>query len=382
MNLSKLSQQICQSEIRAMTKECIKLKGINMAQGVCDLQVPDSVIKGAVEAIRAGRNSYTPCEGLHELRGAVAARLSSFYQLNVETENIIISIGATGAFYTSCLALLDLGDEVIVFEPFYGYHTATLTSLRCQIKFIRLQPPDWSFCLADLERAVSGKTKAILLNTPANPSGKVFSESDLTKISQVAQKHNLTIISDEIYESFVYEGFHIPPMSVPGLEDRTITISGFSKVFSITGWRIGYAICPPQISRAVAHFNDLVYACAPAPLQVGVANGLLELDKDYYLAVQREHRHKRDQFCNVLEKVNLTPHIPSGAYYVLADITAVPGKTDKEKVMHLLKATGIASVPGSSFYHNTPSSNLARFCFAKNQAELDMACEQISKRVY
>ena len=379
MNLSKRSQQIFQSEIRAMTKECIKLNGINMAQGVCDLEIPDSVINGAVEAIRAGKNSYSPCEGLAELRSAVADKMGSFYQLDVENKNIIISIGATGAFYTTCLAILNPGDEVIVFEPFYGYHTATLTSLSCPIKFIRLRPPDWSISYTELENAVSKKTKVILINTPANPSGKVFSESDLTKISKVAQKHNLTIISDEIYETFTYEGSHIPPMSVSGLEDRTITISGFSKVFSITGWRIGYAICQPQISQAVAHFNDLVYVCAPTPLQIGVAKGLLALDKEYYLSIQREHLKKRDQFCKVLEKVNLKPYIPSGAYYVLADITNVPGKTDKEKVMQLLKETGIASVPGSSFYNNTPCTNLARFCFAKNQAELDMACKQISK---
>lgn len=378
MSLSKRSQHIVQSEIRAMTQECIRLNGINMAQGVCDLDIPDSVVNGAIEAIRSGNNSYSSCEGLAKLRSAVAHKMKAFYQLDVDDKNIIISIGATGAFYTTCLAILDPGDEVIVFEPFYGYHTATLTSLNCPIKFVRLHPPDWSFSLTELENAVSKKTKVILINTPANPSGKLFSESDLIKISKLAQKHNLTIISDEIYETFVYEGAHIPPMSIPGLEDRTITISGFSKVFSITGWRIGYAICPPHISQAVAHFNDLVYVCAPTPLQIGVAKGILALDSAYYQEVQREHLRKRDQFCKVLEKINLKPYTPSGAYYILADITNVPGKTDKEKVMHLLKETGIASVPGSSFYNNTPCSNLARFCFAKNQAELDLACRKMT----
>ena len=359
--------------------ECIKFNGINMAQGVCDLEVPASVMNGAIAAIESGKNSYSSCEGLVKLRSTVADKMSTFYQLDVEDANIIVSIGATGAFYSTCLAILDPGDEVIVFEPFYGYHTATVTSLGCPINFVRLQPPDWSFSLKQLEEAVSEKTKVLLINTPGNPSGKVFSKDELTQIAQVAQKHNLTIISDEIYESFVYEGSHIPPMSVPGLEDRTITISGFSKVFSITGWRIGYAICPPQISQTVAHFNDLVYVCAPTPLQIGVAQGLLDLDQEYYLSVQRQHLKKRDQFCEVLEQVNLKPYIPAGAYYVLADISNVSGKTDKEKVMQLLQETGIASVPGSSFYHNTPSSNLARFCFAKNQAELDMACRQITQ---
>ncbi len=378
---STRSQNITQSEIRSMTIECLKASGINMAQGVCDLEVPQSVINGAMEAMRKGTNTYTACEGLISLRQAIADKMQQFYNLSIDPQSqAMVSIGATGAFYATCLTLFNPGDEVILFEPFYGYHTATLQAIGCNPKFVRLEPPDWNFDSRMLEKVVSDKTKALVINTPSNPSGKIFTKNELLLIAEFANKYNLAVISDEIYEHFVFDGLsHTPPATISGLQERTITISGFSKIFSITGWRLGYAIGPTEIIGTASHFNDLVYVCAPAPLQVGAAQGLLELGEDYYKEVAITHQKKRDQFCAALQEVGLTPFTPQGAYYVLADISSIPGNDDKERAMHILKETGIASVPGRAFYHDNSGCDLARFCFAKKQHELDEACEQIMK---
>ena len=381
IKLSQRSAAVAQSEIRAMSRECLRVGGINMAQGVCDLDVPDCVVGGAKEAIDDGYNIYTPCEGLPELRKAVAAKVNGLYSMDVDGESqVVISIGATGAFYSSCLALLNPGDEVILPEPFYGYHTATLTSMGCIPKFLRLTPPDWELKENELESVISNKTRAILLNTPSNPLGKVYSRQELEIVAHFAAKHDLIVFTDEIYEHFVYDGLkHIPPATITGLKERTVTISGFSKVFSITGWRLGYAISPPEIARTTAHFNDLVYVCAPSPLQIGATRGLLELGQDYYQSVQDEHQVKRDQFCEALNEAGLPHFKPQGAYYVLADISNVPGRDDKEKALYILKKTGVASVPGRAFFHDDSGRNLTRFCFAKKPEILAEACERIQK---
>ncbi len=370
---------ISQSQIRAMTRECQRVEGINMAQGICDLDVPDCVIAGARDAMDAGANIYTAPEGTPELREAVAAKLSRTHGLDLNPNSeIMISAGATGAFYAVCLALLDPGDEVILFEPYYGYHVSTLHSLGCVPRYVRLQAPDWHLAPAALSDAITPATRAIVVNTPANPSGKVFSLEELNVIAEVAQAHDLAVLTDEIYEHFVYDGrSHVPPVSVPALADRTITISGLSKVFSITGWRLGYAVGPADVIGPATHLNDMVYVCGPSPLQLGAARGLNELSPDYYRAISDEHEVKRDQFCEVLTSVGLTPHVPEGAYYVLADIAELPGGDDHARAMHILERTGVASVPGRAFFADDAGVGLTRFCFAKKQEVLDEACERI-----
>ena len=278
------------------------------------------------------------------------------------------------------LALLDPGDEVIVFEPYYGYHVSTLVATEAVPVYVRTEPPDWSFSEDQLEAAATSKTRGIIINTPANPSGKVFTQDELKTLAQFAERHDLFVFTDEIYEHFVYDGRrHISPATLPGMQARTITIAGVSKTFSITGWRIGYCICDARWAQTIGYFNDLIYVCAPAPLQMGAAQGLLELNEDYYLKISGEYQIKRDKICDALRFVGLEPHVPQGAYYILADISAIPGASSKERAMNLLRQTGIACVPGEAFYHDNAGEQLARFCFAKEDTILDNACLRIAK---
>lgn len=379
LKLSKRHTWVVQSEIRNMSIECDLVQGINLSQGVCDLEVPALVRQGAKAAMDEGINTYTRYDGLDELRQAIASKQNLFngMKVNPETE-LIVSAGATGAFYCACLALLDPGDEVILFEPYYGYHVSTLVATQAVPVYVRMAPPDWTFRDEDLEKAVSAKTQGIMINTPANPSGKVFTREELERLAAFAARHDLFVFTDEIYEHFVYDGHkHIPPATLPGMKERTITISGLSKTFSITGWRVGYCICAEQWAQTIGYFNDLVYVCAPAPLQLGVARGLMHLGRDYYEKLAAEYVIKRDKICGALSKAGLTPCVPQGAYYVLADISRLPGEGSKAKAMNLLRQSGVACVPGEAFYHDDAGENLARFCFAKEDAVLNEACQRL-----
>lgn len=377
--LSERHKWVLQSEIRNMSIECDRLGGINLSQGVCDTEVPLVVRAGAREAMDAGINTYTHYAGLMELREAIAGKQKQFYGMAVDPEHeIVVSSGATGAFYCACLALLNPGDEVILFEPFYGYHIQTLVAAEAVPVYVRMKLPGWTFSLADLEKVVTPRTRGIMVNTPANPSGKVFSQDELDLLAAFAKKHDLFVFTDEIYEHFIYgDSRHIPPATLPGMKARTITISGLSKTFSITGWRIGYCICDSRWSTAIGFFNDLVYVCAPAPLQAGVAKGLRELNIEYYQNLSTLYRVKRDKICDALTKAKLRPYVPEGAYYILADISGVPGKDSKERAMYLLQKTGVACVPGEAFYHDDSGEDLARFCYAKDDPILDEACKRI-----
>lgn len=381
LKLSKRADDISQAEIRVMTIECDKAGGINLAQGVCDLGVPPPVMAGAKRAIDEGFNSYTRYDGLPQLRQAIAHKMLSFNGIKADPENeVVVSAGATGALYSACLALLDPGDEVILFEPYYGYHVNTLLAVEAVPRYVRLQPPNWTFSAADLEAAASPRTKAILICTPANPSGKVWSAAELELLAAFAQRHDIFVFTDEIYEYFVYDARrHISPGSLPALADRTITISGYSKTYSITGWRIGYCVCRKQWADMIGYVNDLIYVCAPAPLQLGVAAGIRELAPSFYLELRDEFDRKRALICSTLKSIGLTPYIPQGAYYVLADVTRLPGATSKEKAMYLLRTTGVACVPGEAFYHAGGDENLVRFCYAKTDRELAEACDRLRR---
>jgi len=375
LTLSRRTAWVEQSEIRSMSIECDRIGGINLSQGVCDTEVPAVVRRGAQEAIDDGYNIYTRYDGLDELRQAIAIKQERFTGLKADPETeIVASAGATGAFYCVCLALLNPGDEVIVFEPYYGYHISTLAAAEATPVYVTMSPPDWAFRPEDLEAVITPKTRAILVNTPANPTGKIFSREELEFIGRLAEKHDLFVFTDEIYEHFVYDGLtHLCPATLPGLRDRTVTISGLSKTFSITGWRIGYAILPSQFAHAVGYFNDLIYVCAPSPLQIGVAKGLLNIGPEYYLGLAREYQDKRDMICEALNNAGLTPYSPKGAYYVLADISRMKGVNPKERAMSLLQASTVACVPGDAFYHAGGGELLGRFCFAKKNDVLQKA---------
>jgi len=379
LKFSQRAESIVQSEIRSMHIECEKVHGINLSQGVCDTEVPLPVRVGAQKAIDDGINSYTRYDGLTELREAIGKKMKEYNGIAADPEcEIIVSAGSTGAFYCACLALLDPGDEVVVFEPYYGYHLNTLLAAGAQPAYIRLQPPDWTFSKAALERAISPKTRGILVNTPANPSGKVFGRTELEWIGEAAIRHDLFVFTDEIYEYFLYDGRqHVSPGSLPGLGDRTITISGFSKTFSITGWRIGYSVSQARWAQMIGYLNDLIYVCAPAPLQMGVAKGILDLGPEYYLDLYRQYAAKRDRICGALEKAGLFPCVPQGAYYVLADVTGFPGTTSKDKAMRILTSTGVAGVPDDAFFHEPGERQFVRFCFAKEDLVLEDACRRL-----
>ncbi|MHC1742681.1 MAG: pyridoxal phosphate-dependent aminotransferase [Syntrophobacteraceae bacterium] len=381
MSLALSSRMDCvdQSDIRRMTLECTRLGGINLAQGVCDTEVPAMVRQAAQEAIDSGFNTYTRYDGLDELRKAIALKQERFTGLAFDPHGeIIVSAGATGAFYSACLALLNPGDECILFEPFYGYHVSTLKAVQAVPVLVRTSPPNWSFSYEDLARVRTARTKAIMVNTPSNPSGKVFRRSELEVLARFAEENDLLVFSDEIYEHFIFDGLsHLSPAAIPGLRERSILISGVSKTFSVTGWRIGYCLCNSKWAEAIGYFNDLVYVCAPAPLQLGVARGLLDLTEDYYSGLSRDFTAKREKICSALQAAGLTPQVPSGAYYVLADLSILPGSTSRERAMELLGRTGVACVPGTAFYGDDAGEAFGRFSFAKRDDVLDEACERI-----
>lgn len=383
MNLavSKRSELIVQSEIRNMSIECDRVAGINLSQGVCDLGLPLPVKNGAKEALDKGLNQYTRYDGIDELRRAIAKKMKQYNNIQAHPDkNIVVSCGATGAFYSACLALLNPGDEVIIFEPYYGYHVNTLLAANAKPVFVKLTAPDWVFDLDDLKKIITRKTRGIMINTPANPSGKVFSQGELEDIADIALKHNLFIFTDEIYEYFIYDGLkHISPGSLPKIKDRTITISGYSKTFSITGWRVGYCVCDEKWAKMIGYINDLIYVCAPAPLQFGVFKGIKNLTDKFYTGLCGDYRLKRDKICRALERTGLRPFVPKGAYYVLANASSLAGKTSKDKAMFLLRKTGVASVPGEAFYHDHSSKDILRFCFAKKDSVLDEACARLMK---
>ncbi|MGI9260895.1 MAG: pyridoxal phosphate-dependent aminotransferase [Woeseiaceae bacterium] len=379
LNLSSRHEWVRKSELRAMSVECERVDGVNLSQGVCDLAVPQPVVAAAKAAIDAGDNSYSRHDGTRQLREALAGKYQRIYGLDVDAEtNIVVTSGATGALYCSCLALLEPGDEVILFEPYYSYHESTLVATQAVPVFVPTRAPDWTFSMDDLEKAVTSKTRAIIINTPSNPSGKVWSRAEMEQIAEFSKRHDLFVFTDEIYEHFIFDGGeHISAASMPGMWERTITISGLSKTFSITGWRIGYAICDEKWAKAIGNFSDLVYVCAPTPLQMGAAAGIVELEDAYFENLSEKYRRKREILCAGLTDAGLTPCIPQGAYYVLADVSSLPGSDSKERALYLLEKTGVASVPGQEFFKGEDGDTIVRFCFAKEDDVLEDACNRL-----
>lgn len=379
--LSQLAPGALQSEIRAMTAECDRIGGINLAQGVCDTPIPEPVLAAAHQAIDAGYNIYTKLDGIARLRQAVAAKQKRDYNLEYDPEGeVLVSNGATGGLHAAALALFNPGDEVVLFEPFYGYHAVTLQTQRVKPVVVSLAEPDWTLDTDALRAAITPRTRAILLNTPANPSGKIFTLAELQVIAELAIEHDLFVLCDEIYEYFVYDGAkHISPAMLPGMRERTIVISGFSKTYSITGWRVGYVTGDARWIPTLAFFHDLTYVCAPAPFQHAAATGLEQLPPSFYTQLAADHQSKRERMLSALTDAGFAPSTPPGAYYVLASAARLPGNTAAEKARHLLAATGVAAVAGSAFFRKGRGENLLRFCFAKRDDELDEACARLRK---
>lgn len=381
LTLSQLAPGTVQSEIRAMSVACEQMGGINLAQGVCDTPVPAPVEEAAIQAIHAGHNIYTRLDGITRLRNAISAKQKKDYGLTYDPETeVLAASGATGGFHAACMALLNPGDEVLLFEPFYGYHVSTLKSLRVNPVLVPLAEPDWALDADALRAAITPRTRAIVLNTPSNPGGKVFSLAEIQEIAAACNANDLFLITDEIYEYFVYDGLrHIPAAALPGMKERTIVISGFSKTFSVTGWRLGYVTADRKWMGAMSYFHDLTYVCAPSAFQHGAAAGLEQLPPAFYTDLAASHQDKRTRMLSALTDAGLTPSTPSGAYYVLADATRLTGKTAAEKARHLLAVTGVAAVAGSAFFRPGRGENLLRFCFAKKDEDLDEACARLRR---
>jgi len=379
--LSQLAPGTVQSEIRAMSVACEQMGGINLAQGVCDTPVPEPVQEGAIQAIEAGHNIYTRLDGIGRLRNAISAKQQRDYGLTYDPETeVLVASGATGGLHAAAMALLNPGDEVLLFEPFYGYHVSTFKSMRINPVFVALSEPDWALDVDALKAAVTPKTRAIILNTPSNPGGKVFSLAEIQEIATVCQDHDLFLFTDEIYEYFVYDGArHISAATLAGMKERTIVISGFSKTFSVTGWRLGYVTADKKWMGAMSYFHDLTYVCAPSAFQHGAAAGLEQLPPSFYTELAASHQDKRTRMLSALTDAGLTPTTPAGAYYVLADATSLKGKTAAQKARNLLAATGVAAVAGSAFFRPGRGENLLRFCFAKKDHDLDEACDRLRK---
>ncbi len=372
---------LAHSEIRVMTTACAKVKGINMAQGVCDTPAPPIVLEAAQRGIAQGFNTYTRFDGLAELRRAIAQKLAAYNGVAADPETeITVSAGATGSFHAACLALLTPGDEVVLFEPYYGYHLCALLAVEAVPRYVRMQAPDWTFTRADLEGAITPRTRAIVVNTPGNPSGKVYTKAELELIADLARRYDLFVFTDEIYEYFLYDGRpHLSLAAFPGMAERTITIGGYSKTFSITGWRIGYSVAAAKWAQLIGAMNDLLYVCAPAPLQYGVAVAIQELPASFYAGLAKDYQAKRDRFCRTLAQAGLPPAVPQGAYYVLADVSRLPGNSGKERAMHLLDKTGVAGVPGEAFFTGPEGAHFIRFCYAKTDADLDEVCRRLAR---
>lgn len=384
LHLSHLAPTFQQSEIRAMNVACTAVGGINMAQGVCDTDPPQPVVQAAIDAIITGQNIYTRLDGITPLREAIAQKLASFNKLSVDPHSqVLVTNGATGGFYCALQALLNPGDELLIFEPFYGYHLLTIRAQGLKAIPVPLHAPEYSLDIDRLRAAVTPRTRALVLNTPANPSGKVFTLAELQQLADFAIEHDLFVITDEMYEYFLYDGAqHLSIAALDGMAERTITISGFSKTFSVTGWRLGYLAADPRWIPAIGNFHDLTYICPPAPLQHGAAAGLLQLPPSFYTDLAAEYQAKRDKVCAALTRAGLTPSVPDGAYYILADATNVPGRTAKEKARTLLAQIGVATVAGSAFFstdangHNN-GENLLRVCYAKKDEEITEACQRL-----
>jgi aminotransferase len=375
--LSDRLRGLVQSDIRRMSRECERIGGINLGQGICDLPTIPELVEGACDAIRDSKATYSKFEGIDILRERIARKMAHYNGVTADpAKEVVVTVGSSGGFLSACMATLNAGDEVILFEPYYGYHLNTLKVLGFTPKFVPLHAPDWSIDFDQLRAAFTPRTKAIVICTPSNPSGKVFSREELERIGALCREHSAWIFTDEIYEYIVHDGRkHVSMASIPEFRDITITVSGFSKTFSITGWRIGYVVADARVAGPIGLMNDLFSICAPTPLQWGVARAL-EIGDDYYRNLSDDYTKKRDMLAGALTEAGFAPSVPQGAYYMLAGIPE--GITDSAECARLLlEQARVASVPGTAFFESDTGKRMLRWCFAKDFASLEEACNRI-----
>ncbi len=370
-----------ESVIREMTRVAAKYGSVNLAQGFPDFPMPSELKAAACDAINADDNQYAITWGQKPLRDAIVAKYRDWYNFEIDPEqHVTVTCGATEAMAAVCLALLNPGDEVIVFAPFYENYGPDAILCGATPKFVPLEKPDWRLDPDKLRAAFTKNTRAIIVNTPQNPSGKVLSREEMQLIADLCIEHDVWAITDEIYEHIIYEGQHHLLAGFPGMKERTVTISGLSKTFSCTGWRLGYAIAPAEQSVAIRKVHDFLTVGAPAPLQAAGAVGM-RFGKDYYAHMSSEYQERRDILLPVLAKAGFTFHVPEGAYYVLADFSALSKDDDTTFAKWMAKEIGVATVPGSSFYHpgSPDGKTLVRFAFCKTRGTLEAAAARLVK---
>jgi aminotransferase len=386
MELSKITREFTESVIREMTRVAKQHPGcINLAQGFPDFAAPESIKQAAIEAIQKDINQYAITWGAESLRKALTQKLAHFNKINVDpVKNITITCGSTEAMIASLKAVINPGDEVVIFEPFYENYGPDCKLSGATPRFLRLDPPDWSFDPDALEKAFNDKTKAIIINTPNNPTGKVFSEKELKFVANLCIQHDALAITDEIYEHILYDGHsHISIASLPEMADHTITLNSISKTYSLTGWRVGWAIASAKITAEIKKVHDFLTVGAAAPLQEAAAFAL-GLGDDYYQWLANFYQDARDSLYNILKETPLQPYKPAGAYYMMTECGEYMKekglKTSLELALHLVKEYGIATVPGSSFYSDPKNGDSqTRFCFCKKPETLSMAGMKIEK---
>lgn len=370
-----------ESVIREMTRLAVVHKAVNLAQGFPDFPAPANLKDAACAAIQEDINQYSITWGAKPFRDAIAAKYRATYAMEFDPQSeITVCCGATEGMIATLLATTNPGDEIIVFEPYYeNYHPDTLLCGATR-KLVTLRAPDWTFDPDELRRAFSSKTKAIILNTPNNPTGKVFTRQELEFIAGLCQEFDTLAITDEIYEHIVYDGLsHIPIMTLPGMRERSVLINSMSKTYSVTGWRVGWVLAPPDLTESIRKVHDFLTVGAASPLQQA---GILALSApaNYYTELSAHYQERRDKMMGILGAHGFQCIKPYGAYYVMADVSGFGFKNDVAFVRHLIEEIGVAAVPGSSFFENPENgSHLIRFCFCKKDETLEAARERLAK---
>ena len=378
---SQRTLKFTESVIREMTRVCMKHQGVNLAQGYPDFPAPAEIKEAAVRAILEDFNQYAITWGEPALRQAIADKFAWYNGVTLDPETeITVCCGSTEAMIASLMAIIEPGEEVIVFEPFYENYGPDTILCGATPRFITLHEPDWHFDEKELTQAFNPRTKAIVINTPNNPTGKVFSGEELQYISDLCLKWGVVAVTDEIYEHILYDGAtHVSIASLPGMRDQTITINSISKTYSLTGWRVGWAIAAREITASIRKVHDFLTVGAPHPLQEAAAVAL-RIDRSYYQTLSKEYQQKRDFFEHVLEEVGFRVYHPWGAYYIMTDVGHLGISDDVKFTLDLVEKTGVATVPGSSFY-SSPSlgSTKVRFCFPKKMETLEQAADKLRK---
>ncbi|MBI4482764.1 MAG: aminotransferase class I/II-fold pyridoxal phosphate-dependent enzyme [Acidobacteria bacterium] len=379
--VSRKAEQFTESVIREMTRLANRYGSVNLAQGFPDFPAPEAVKRAAMDAIAADINQYAITWGAKRFRDAIARKVETCSGLRVDPETeITVCCGSTEGMIATMLAVVDPGEEVVIFEPFYENYGPDAILSGASPRYVKLRPPDWTFDSEELTSAFNQRTKAIILNTPNNPTGKVFTREELEQIAALCRRWNAVAITDEIYEHILFDGAqHIPMATLEGMRDRTITVNAMSKTYSVTGWRVGYAIASPPLTDGIRKVHDFLTVGAAAPLQEAGAVAM-DLPGSYYQELAESYLHRRDLLMDLLDQAGFQAFRPEGAYYIMADIAPFGFDDDVRFARYLVEEIGVAVVPGSSFYHRPEDgARYVRFCFCKKDETLREAGQRLLK---